>query len=122
MIENEFFNNLIINFNYLMCMILILVGLYAMVVEKNLIKKIMGLNIFSTAVLLFMVTISYKEGGAPPILVPGVYEYANPLPQALVLTGIVVGVALTATGFALIIKIHEKYGTIDDDVLKMLME
>lgn len=110
---------LLVNFNYLVCVILLLVGLFSTVAKKNLIKKIMGLNILSTSVLLFLVSLGDIEGGSAPIIVPGVEVdiYVNPLPATLVLTGIVVSVALTGFALALIIKIYGEYGTLDSDEL-----
>ncbi|MBT9159805.1 MAG: cation:proton antiporter subunit C [Dehalococcoidia bacterium] len=111
------FEFIAVNFPYFVSVALLLVGLYAMIVRKNLIKKIMGLNIFSTSVLFFLIAAGYKEGGAPPIRVPGIEVYVNPLPHALVLTGIVVALALTTFALALVIKIYKEYGTIDSDKL-----
>lgn len=113
------------NFNYWICVILLLIGLYAMIAKENLIKKIMGLNILSTSVFLFLISIGYIEGGVapiivPPAIVPDLVEFVNPLPHVLVLTGIVVAVALTAVALALTIKIYERYGTLDAEKLMEL--
>ncbi|HSV30851.1 MAG TPA: cation:proton antiporter subunit C [Atribacteraceae bacterium] len=109
-----------INFPYLTSVALLLIGLYALIARRNLIKKVMGLNIFSTSVLLFLTSVGYKEGGAPPIKVPGIEVYVNPLPHALVLTGIVVSLALTCFVLVLTIKIYKEYGTLDSDKLSDL--
>ena len=108
------------NFNYWICVILFLIGLYAIIAKENLIKKIMGINILSTSVFLFLISIGDIEGGAAPIIVPGVDTYVNPLPHVLVLTGIVVAVAITAFALSLTIKIYEKYGTLDAEKLMEL--
>ena len=108
------------NFNYWICVILLLIGLYAMIAKENLIKKIMGLNIFATSVFLFLISLADKEGAVSPIIVPGVDVYVNPLPHVLVLTGIVVAVALTGVALALTIKIYERYGTLDAEKLMEL--
>jgi multicomponent Na+:H+ antiporter subunit C len=107
------FEFIAVNFPYFVSVVLLLIGLYTMIARRNLIKKIMGLNILSTSVFLFLISAAYKEGGAPPIEVPEVEVYVNPLPHALVLTGIVVGLALTCFALALVIKIYKEYGTID---------
>jgi len=111
---------LVANHPYAISAALFLVGLYAMVTRKNLIKKIMGLNIFSTSVFLFLIAVGYKRGGASPIRAPGVDTYVNPLPHTLVLTGIVVALALTTFALALVIKIYRQYGTINSDKLTEL--
>ena len=111
------FEFIAVNFPYLVSVSLLLIGLYAMIARRNLIKKIMGLNILSTSVFLFLISVAYKEGGAPPIRVPGIEVYVNPLPHALVLTGIVVALALTSFALALTIKIYKEYRTLDSDKL-----
>lgn len=110
---------ILVNFNYWICVILLLIGLFTTIAKENLIKKIMGVNILATSVLLFLVSLGDIEGGAAPIIVPGVEVdiYVNPLPATLVLTGIVVSVALTGFALALIIKIYEEYGTLDAEEL-----
>lgn len=105
------------NVPYLISVALLVIGLYAMVARRNLIKKIMGLNILSTSVFLFLIALAYKQGGAPPIAVPGVDRYVNPLPHTLVLTGIVVALALTSFALVLTIKIYQEHGTLDSDRL-----
>jgi multicomponent Na+:H+ antiporter subunit C len=105
------------NYPYFVSVVLFLIGLYGMIARKNLIKKIMGLNILSTSVFLYLISVGYKEGGAPPIIVSGVEVYVNPLPHALVLTGIVVGLALTSFALILTIKIYKNYRTLNSDKL-----
>ncbi|MCL0060528.1 cation:proton antiporter subunit C [Dehalococcoidia bacterium] len=111
------FEFIAVNFPYFVSVALLLVGLYAMIARRNLIKKIMGLNILSTSVFLFLISVAYKEGGAPPIRVPGVEIYVNPLPHALVLTGIVVALALTSFALVLAMKMHKAHGTLDSHKL-----
>jgi multicomponent Na+:H+ antiporter subunit C len=84
-----------------------------MLTHSNLIKKIIGLNIMETSVFLFFVAIGYVRGGSPPILTNPSDVIINPLPSALILTGIVVGVSVTAFAISLVIKIYKAYGTID---------
>lgn len=108
------------NLPYFASIALLLIGLYAMITKRNLIKKIMGLNIFSTSVLLFLIAMGYREGGAPPIEVVGVTHYVNPLPHALVLTGIVVALALTSFALIIIINIYKEHKTLDSEKLTKL--
>lgn len=105
------------NMPYFTSIALLLIGLYTMIVKRNLIKKIMGLNIFSTSVLLFLVSMGYRTGGAPPIEAEGVTYYVNPLPHALVLTGIVVALALTSFALILVINIYKEHKTLDSEKL-----
>jgi multicomponent Na+:H+ antiporter subunit C len=117
MIET-FFQSFFLRYNYYMAVIIMLIGLYAMIAKSNLIKKIIGLNIFQTAIFLFYISSSEVTGGTAPILMsdPGTV-YVNPLPHVLILTAIVVAVSTTAVGLALIIRIYETYGTIEEDEL-----
>jgi len=109
-------------YNYWICIVLMMIGFYAMIADPNLIKKVIGLNIFQTAVLLFFITIAARRDGTLPILLDGTPDvaYANPLPHVLILTAIVVGVSVTAVALALIIRIHKAYGTIDEDEIAAL--
>lgn len=105
--------------NYWFFIALMLTGLYIVVSRSNLVKKIVGLNIFQTAVFMFYISIGKVEGGTAPIYslkgtpVEGVV-YSNPLPHVLILTAIVVGVATTALGLALIVRIREEFDTIEE--------
>ncbi len=93
---------------------LFLIGIYMMIDNPNLIKKIIGLNFAQIAVYLLLVTIAYVDGASPPILAEGFEEpYANPLMHVLVLTAIVVGVSLTALALALAIRLYDEFGTMD---------
>ncbi len=109
-------------YNYLVASTLFLIGLYTMITRKNLIKKIIGLNIMETSVLLFFISMGAVKGGRAPIIIPGEQNilYVNPLPQALVLTAIVVAVSVTGFALALIIKLYEDYGTLDADRIREL--
>jgi multicomponent Na+:H+ antiporter subunit C len=102
-------------FNYWIVVMLMMVGFYVVIAANNLIKKVIGLNIFQTSVFILYISIGKITDGAAPILTEGVEIYANPLPQVLILTAIVVGVATTALGLALIVRIKEAYGTIEED-------
>ena len=110
---------------YWLFIILMLSGLFIVVSRGNLIKKIVGLNIFQTSVFMFYISIGKMKGGTAPILLDKSADYSaviysNPLPHVLILTAIVVGIATTALGLALIIKIREEYDTVEeDDIQKM---
>lgn len=100
---------------YLLCVLLLLIGLYGVLVKKNLIKIVIGLSIMEYALFLFFAVIGYREGGTAPIITKGFEKavFVDPLPQALVLTAIVIGLAITALLVSLAVRIYEKYGTFD---------
>ncbi len=107
-------------YNYWIYIALMMIGFYAMIAKENLIKKIVGMNIFQTAVFLFYVSIAKVKGGTAPIEWAKAVLYDNPLPHTLMLTGIVVSVSTTAVALALIIRIYKAYGTIEEDkILEM---
>ena len=110
--------------NYWAIITLMMIGLYTLIARRNLVKKIMGLNIFQVSVILFYVSIGRVEGGTAPILIPGQNDvlYSNPLPHVLMLTAIVVGVAVTAVGLALVVRIKEAYDTVDESELQRIDE
>jgi len=108
---------------YWFSILLMMTGLYAMIEKGNLIKKIIGMNIFQTAVFLFYISIAKVEGGTAPILWKKADLYANPLPHVLILTAIVVSVSVTAVALALVLRIYKAYGTIEEEqILKMAKE
>ncbi|MEN8130833.1 MAG: cation:proton antiporter subunit C [Pseudomonadota bacterium] len=102
------------HYNYWMVIIIMMAGFYTVISQGNLIKKIAGLNIFQVSVFLLYISIGKVENGAVPIIEEGVTLYSNPLPHVLILTAIVVGVATTALGLALVVRIKEAYGTIEE--------
>jgi multicomponent Na+:H+ antiporter subunit C len=103
------------HYNYLISALLMMIGLLGIMTHNNLVKKLMGLSIFQVSVLLFYMSISWVDGGGVPIYVKGMRLYSNPVPHVLMLTAIVVGVAITAVGLAIIVRIKEAYGTIEED-------
>jgi len=106
------------NIDYAASVVLFLIGLYAVIAKGNLIKKLMGLNIMETAVFAFVMATGIVTGGDAPILGKGAEPpFANPLPQALILTGIVVALSTTALALSLIMRIYERHGTIESDDL-----
>ena len=117
-IDTEF---LLGHMNYWLFVILMLTGLYIVVARGNLLKKIVGLNVFQAAVFMLYISMGKISGGTAPILTGNPNEvYSNPLPHVLILTAIVVGIATTSLGLALIVRINEVYGTIEEDeVLEM---
>jgi len=103
------------HFNYWIVVVLMMIGFYALIARGNLIKKIVGLNIFQASVFLLYISLGKVTGGSAPIIAEGVTVYSNPLPHVLILTAIVVGIATTALGLALVVRIHESYGTIEEN-------
>lgn len=103
---------------YWIIIALMMMGLYVVMAKPNLIKKVIGLNIFQTAVILFYVTMGKVRGGTAPILVEGTEVYSNPVPHVLMLTAIVVGIATTALALALVVRLHEAYGTLEEDEIR----
>jgi multicomponent Na+:H+ antiporter subunit C len=101
--------------NYWIAMFLLVTGLYIVISRGNLVKKLVGLSIFQTSVYLIYISPSKIIGGTAPIIAPGLTIYSNPLPHVLILTAIVVGVATLALGLAIVVRIHEAYGTIEED-------
>ncbi len=102
-------------YNYWIYIALMMIGFYAMVAKENLIKKIIGMSVFQTAVFLFYVSMAKVTGGTAPIEMHHAKLYDNPLPHTLMLTGIVVSVSTTAVALALIIRIYKAYGSIEED-------
>jgi multicomponent Na+:H+ antiporter subunit C len=90
-------------------------GLYVIINDKNLIKKMIGVSIFQASVLLFYISLGYIKSSLPPILVSNFYLYSNSIPHVLMLTAIVVGIATFSVGLSIAVKIEEKFGTIDQD-------
>lgn len=105
-------------YNYWIVVMLMMIGFYVVIARGNLVKKIVGLNIFQTSVFILYISMGAVEGGAPPIIEDGVQLYSNPLPHVLILTAIVVGVATTALGLALVVRINEAYGSIEEDEIQ----
>lgn len=105
-------------FNYLIVACLMMIGLYAVIAKQNLMKKIIGLSIFQTAVFLFYISMAKVEGGTAPVLWEGAVRYDNPLPHVLILTAIVVAVSTTAVAIALIMRLQSAYGTIEENEIR----
>lgn len=126
-----FLNFILGHYAYWFTMALLAIGLYGMMMKKNLVKKLIGMTIFQVAVIIFYISSSVKWGGTVPILEGGDIEkvhegvvqsisaahYINPLPHTLMLTAIVVGVATTGVAFALVISIYRRYKTLNESEL-----
>ena len=107
------------NVDYAAFVALFCIGLYVVIAKQNLIKKLLGLNIMETAVFAFIVTSGMVDGGTAPIIGPGATgPFASPLTHALILTGIVVAVSITALALSLIVEIYRQCGTLEADELK----
>ena len=102
-------------YNYWIVIVLMVAGFYVVIARGNLVKKLVGLNIFQTSVFVFYITMAKVTGGTAPILDPARETYSNPLPHVLILTAIVVGVATLALGLALVVRIQNAYGTVEED-------
>lgn len=106
------------NIIYWLVVFLMMTGLYVVLASSNLIKKVVGLNIFQTSVFILYISIGKLSGGTAPIFVEGTVKYANPLPHVLILTAIVVGVATTAVALALAVRIYRAYGTVEEGAIE----
>lgn len=110
-------------YNYWIYVVLMMIGFYAMIGKRNLVKKLLGMNIFQTAIILFFVSMGAKRGGGIPILdkeaalagAVKVAEVVNPLPHVLMLTAIVVSVSVTGVALAVMQRIYKEYGTLEED-------
>ena len=102
-------------YNYWIVIVLMMTGLYVVVARGNLVKKIIGLNVFQTSVFLLYISLGKVTGGTAPILTGKDELFSNPLPHVLILTAIVVGIATTSLGLALVVRIREAYDSIEDD-------
>ena len=103
------------HFIYWVTVLIMIAGLYIVIARGNLVKKLIGLSIFQTSVYLLYIAPGKLIGGTAPIISPAFQVYSNPLPHVLILTAIVVGVATLALGLALVVRINEAYGSIEED-------
>ena len=116
------------HYNYWVVILLMMVGFYILISRGNLIKKLIGLNVFQTSVFMLYISMGKIIGGTAPILMDahGGSEashdvlYSSPLPHVLILTAIVVGIATTSVGLALVVRIKETYGTVEEDEINLL--
>jgi multicomponent Na+:H+ antiporter subunit C len=108
------------HFSYWVTILLLIAGLYIVIARGNLVKKLIGLSIFQTSVYLLYIAPGKLIGGTAPIVSEKFTLYSNPLPHVLILTAIVVGIATLALGLALVVRIHEAYGSIEEDEIVAL--
>lgn len=119
------FDLFVANVHFLGAVIIFVIGLYMVIAHPNLMKRIIGINIMSSAVFYFFVAIGNISGGEVPIVDPEALTpalFINPLPSALILTGIVISVSITVYALALMIKIYQAYGTLNQDEIVELMK
>ena len=109
-------------YNYWVAIALMMMGFYIVIANDNLIRKIIGLNIFQVSVFILFISMGYLSGGTAPIYSEAYTQYSAPLPHVLILTAIVVGIATTALGLALTIRIYQAYGSIDEDEINEMDE
>ncbi len=102
------------HYNYWVVVALMMIGFFVVIAQGNLVKKLVGLNIFQTSVFILYISAGKVAGGSAPILSDDVSVYSNPLPHVLILTAIVVGIATTALGLALVIRIKNAYGSVEE--------
>ena len=105
-------------FNDWIVVVLMMIGLYIVIAQGNLIKKIVGLTILQTAVFIFYISMANVDGGTAPILADDNMQYSNPLPHVLILTAIVVSIATTALALSLVVRIKEAYGSIEEEEIQ----
>jgi multicomponent Na+:H+ antiporter subunit C len=103
------------HYTYWVTVLLMAAGLYIMIARGNLVKKLVGLSIFQTSVYLLYIAPGKLIGGTAPIVDPAFAVYSNPLPHVLILTAIVVGIATLALGLAIVVRIREAYGSIEEE-------
>ncbi|MDO4508505.1 MAG: sodium:proton antiporter [Lachnospiraceae bacterium] len=118
-------NNLLTNYGQLVAMTLFVIGFANLLLNKNLIKKIIGLNIMDSAVYLFLAEMGYISGRKVPILTDGIEKatyYINPIPSGLVLTGIVVSVSVSALMLSLTVRLYQRYHTLNLDEISMILK
>jgi multicomponent Na+:H+ antiporter subunit C len=102
---------------YLVAVLLIGVGIVVLIDDENFVKKVVGLNVFQTGIFLFFIAASVRtDGRSPNLAAPG--PYVDPVPHVLILTAIVVGVSVTAVALALVVRVHQSYGTLREDVIR----
>ena len=106
------------HYNYYAVVLLLGIGLYMLIESPNLVKKVIGMNIFQTGIFLFFITLAYRAGGNPPVVTDGGGPYVSPQPHVLILTAIVVGVSLTAVALALVVRVYDAYGTLDEEAIR----
>ncbi len=121
----EVINTLLANYEEAVAIILFGIGFVTLLFQRNLIRKIIGLNIMDTGLFLFLASMGYIQGRKAPIIVDGITDmkaYINPVPAGLVLTGIVVSVSVTAVMLALTVRLYKRFHTLDLDKIYLLSQ
>lgn len=116
------FAELASDYNYWITIFLMISGLYIVAARSNMIKTLVGLSVFQTSVYLLYLSPGKVFGGSAPIIDPEITTYSNPLPHVLILTAIVVGIATLALGLAIVVRINEAYGTIEEDEIMEVVD
>ncbi|NBC34631.1 MAG: Na+/H+ antiporter subunit C [Alphaproteobacteria bacterium] len=111
----DFVDGFATHYNYWIVIILMMTGFYLVIARPNMVKQLVGLSLFQGSMFILYISFAYVTGGSAPIIVEGEQSYANPLPHVLILTAIVVGISTTAVGLALVVRIHQAFGTIEED-------
>jgi multicomponent Na+:H+ antiporter subunit C len=109
-----------VSYPYWVAVGLLMLGLYTMIAQRNLVKKLVGMTIFQTAIILFFLLLSVKRDGTLPVVLPGPVDparYMNPLPHVLMLTAIVVAVATSGMALAIVVRLYARYGSVEEDVI-----
>jgi multicomponent Na+:H+ antiporter subunit C len=128
---DELISQIISKLNYWVYIVLMMIGLYAIISKKNLVKKIIGMNILQTAVILFFISLGAKKDATIPIITHGTAgeshavraaDFINPLPHVLMLTAIVVAVATLGVALALVVKVFQQYQTLEEDEILARLE
>ena len=114
----EFVNAISTHYNYWLVIILMMTSFYLVISRPNMVKQLVGLSLFQGSVFILYISFAYVSNGTAPILAEGQEIYANPLPHVLILTAIVVGIATTAVGLALVVRIHRAFGTIEENEIQ----
>jgi multicomponent Na+:H+ antiporter subunit C len=113
------------NYLYVGAILLFCIGLYNVIMRRNMVKKLIGLNIMETSVFFFYISLGYLKNGVSPVAGPGIDpgHMVNPVPQVLVLTGIIVAVGVTALALSMVILLYRWYGTLDtDEIMRLARE
>ncbi len=105
-------------FNYFIVIVLMMIGFYITISNRNLIKKLIGLNVFQVSVFILFISMGFVHDATAPIAAEGFSRYSSPLPHVLILTAIVVGISTTAVGLAIVIRIYKSYGSIEEDEIR----
>ena len=114
--------NILGAFNYWVVVVLMMIGLYIVITHNNLVKKLIGINIFQTSIFILFISMGKISDGTAPILTETNTLYSSPLPHVLILTAIVVGISTTALGLGIVIRLYHAFGTVEDDEIQQKIE